>query len=284
MRRLLFLLSIPILCSCVRPDMPGGKDSEVKAETIRILAIGNSFSADAVEQYLWELFNAAGIPAVIGNMSAPGSDLSYHWNRYLSGTAEYHYFKRSRRMHLKQEGKTFLECLSDEKWDVISLQQASGVSGMYDTFFPYLPDLMAVVGDLTEAEIVFHQTWAYPANSTQTAFANYDNDQGTMYEAIVDAVSRAVTECGIQTVIPVGTAVQNARVFGFGDTLNRDGLHLELTYGRFLAACVWYEILSGKNVEENPYHPASISEKTAVLCRQAAHQACLHPYGITPIN
>ena len=35
---------------------------------IRILAIGNSFSQDAVEQYLYELFDAAGIKVIIGNM------------------------------------------------------------------------------------------------------------------------------------------------------------------------------------------------------------------------
>lgn len=35
---------------------------------IRILAIGNSFSQDAVEQYLYELFDAAEIKVVIGNI------------------------------------------------------------------------------------------------------------------------------------------------------------------------------------------------------------------------
>lgn len=35
---------------------------------LRILAIGNSFSQDAVEQYLWNLFNADGQEVVIGNL------------------------------------------------------------------------------------------------------------------------------------------------------------------------------------------------------------------------
>ena len=47
---------------------------------IRILAIGNSFSQDAVEQYLYELFDVAGIKVVIGNMYIPGCPLERHYN------------------------------------------------------------------------------------------------------------------------------------------------------------------------------------------------------------
>lgn len=36
-------------------------------KAIKILAIGNSFSQDAVEQYLYELANAEGIPVIIVN-------------------------------------------------------------------------------------------------------------------------------------------------------------------------------------------------------------------------
>ena len=51
-----------------------------------------------------------------------------------------------------------------------------------------------------------------------------------------------------------------------------------------MAACVWFETLTGLDVRENPYRPSSVSEKDAVLCREAAHQACLHPYEVTPMN
>ena len=39
---------------------------------VKILAIGNSFSEDAVEQNLHELATAKGIETVIGNMYIPG--------------------------------------------------------------------------------------------------------------------------------------------------------------------------------------------------------------------
>ena len=286
--RIPLLLVIVLFCGCTRLD-GNETDNPLPPEkpipdTLRILAVGNSFSSDAVEQNLWELLNAVAIPAVIGNVSAPGSYLSHHWNRAVGDKAEYRYFKRTEEGSVSQENQTLLQGVTDEPWDIISLQQASDLSGLYDTYFPYLPELKEWLEKQSDAEIVFHQTWAYPANSTHEAFADYGNDQEMMYRAIVDAVGRATTVCGIRTVIPVGTAVQNARTSRLGDTLNRDGLHLELTYGRFLAACVWFETLTGLDVRENPYCPVSVSDETAALCREAAHQACLHPCEVTPMN
>ena len=48
---------------------------------------------DAVEQYLWELFDAAGIEAVIGNMYIGGCPLEKHWNNAQSDAAAYAYRK-----------------------------------------------------------------------------------------------------------------------------------------------------------------------------------------------
>lgn len=282
--RIPILLILILFCGCTRLEGNEPLPPEQPRDTLRILAVGNSFSADAVEQNLWELLDAADIPAVVGNVYAPGSYLAHHWNRAVGDKAEYRYFKRTEEGSVSLESQTLSQGVLDEQWSIISLQQASDLSGMYDTYFPYLPDLMEWIEERSDAEIVFHQTWAYPANSTHDAFANYGKDQMMMFEAIVDAVSRATEACGIKTVIPVGTAVQNARTSRLGDTLNRDGLHLELTYGRFLAACVWFETLTGLDVRKNPYRPASVPEETAVLCREAAHQACLHPYEVTPMN
>ena len=49
-----------------------------RADTLRLLAIGNSFSEDAVENNLWELLDAAGIPAVVANMFIGGCSLERH--------------------------------------------------------------------------------------------------------------------------------------------------------------------------------------------------------------
>ena len=67
------------------------RQASAQKDTLRILAIGNSFSVDAIEQNLWELFNAAGIPVVIGNMYIGGCSLERHWRNMLTNSTDYRY-------------------------------------------------------------------------------------------------------------------------------------------------------------------------------------------------
>ena len=250
---------------------------------IRILAIGNSFSQDAVEQYLWNLFNAAGQKVIIGNMYIGGCTLATHVAKAEGDLADYAYRKVVDGQKTEQSGKTLAQGLADEKWDYVSLQQASGSSGIYDTYKPYLAQLKEYVLARTKKDVklMFHETWAYAATSDHSEFSKYDKNQMTMYNAIVSAAQQAVSEHGINIVIPSGTAIQNGRTSYLGDSFNRDGYHLETTYGRYTAACTWYETISGKSVVGNTYHPESIDAALATLCQTAAHLACLKPYEVT---
>ena len=53
-------------------------------KVIRILAIGNSFSEDAVEQYLYDLGKDAGYELIIGNAYRGGQGLESHWKEAMS--------------------------------------------------------------------------------------------------------------------------------------------------------------------------------------------------------
>ena len=253
---------------------------------IKILAIGNSFSQDAVEQYLYELFDAEGIKAVIGNLYIGGCSLEKHWSNASSGAAQYAYRKVEDGNKKETANVTMEYGILDEDWDYISLQQVSGKSGLYETYNPYLPNLIKYVEGLatnTEMKLMLHQTWAYASNSTHADFPNYGNDQIVMYEAIVSAVDRAAVDNGIEIVIPSGTAIQNGRNSYLGDSFNRDGYHLETTYGRYTAACTWFEKISGLDVRENPYSP-NLDAQLKKLVQSAAHRAVQNPSVADPMT
>ena len=252
-------------------------------DTLRILAIGNSFSQDAVEQYLYELFDAAGIPVIIGNMYIGGCTLERHFRNSLTDKGDYAYRKIKGGVKKNTPEVSLAFGLADEPWDYVSFQQASGVSGEYETYEPYLLGLQAYVRRRVPATAVFmwHQTWAYSADATHPEFPRYGRDQMKMYQAIMDASKRALHNHGFPILIPSGTAIQNARGSALGDTLNRDGYHLEPTYGRYTAACTWFEAISGLSVVGNAYHPDSISDDTAAICQKAAHSACRKPFKVT---
>lgn len=124
-------------------------------------------------------------------------------------------------------------------------------------------------------------TWAYAKDSKHAGFANYNNDQIKMYTAIVETVNKVAEKVAINIVIPSGTAIQNARTSYLGDTFCRDGHHLNLIIGRYIAACTWYEKLTGRNVIGNSFAPASLTETEIRIAQEAAHRAVIHPDRIT---
>ncbi len=261
--------------------------AHAQERVVKILAIGNSFSADAVEQNLHELAAAEGISTIIGNMYIGGCTLKRHLRNARENRPAYAYRKIGTDGIKKNRKKTTLiEALGDEQWDYVSVQQASGYSGQYETYEASLPELLTFLRSHLPAstKIVFHQTWAYATDSNHKHFSHYNNSQKKMYRAIVDASRRASRQFKFKQIIPSGTAIQNARSSSLGDNLTRDGYHLNKVTGRYIAACTWFETLFGRSVVGNAYAPKQMSDKTREIAQTATHAACRKPYRITRIK
>ncbi|MDR1632510.1 MAG: DUF4886 domain-containing protein [Dysgonamonadaceae bacterium] len=258
------------------------------ATTIRILAIGNSFSRDAVEQYLYELGADEEIDFIIGNMYIGGCSLERHRNNANNNAAEYAYRKIVNGVKTSRANTTLEYAIGDEPWDYISFQQASPNSGLYATYFPYLTELLTYVKSKvtnTNVKYMLHQTWAYAQNSTHDGFNNYSRDQLTMYAAIIDAMHRVKENVpDISFIIPSGTAIQNGRTSAVGDNFCRDGYHLDYQIGRYTAACTWFEKITGINVVGNKAIPNGLSDFQVEVAQNAAHFAVLKPEEVTPMD
>ena len=249
-------------------------------QPVRILAIGNSFSQDAVEQNLHELAAAEGIQTIIGNMYIGGCTLERHLQNAREDRPAYAYRKIGVDGVKQNRPKTtLLEALADERWDYVSVQQASGYSGQYETYEAALPELLAFLRAHLPAstEIILHQTWAYAADSNHKHFPHYNNNQQEMFRAIVRTNRRVSKEYKLKRVVPSGVAVQRARG-EVGDCLTRDGYHLDLTFGRYVAACTWFETLFGRSVVGNSYAPKGVDLARKRVAQQAAHQANRRPH------
>lgn len=276
---------IVAICMCILLLLAGGAYAQQK--TVRILAIGNSFSQDAVEQYLHELAEAEGISTIIGNMFIGGCSLERHVKNARDNAPAYAYRKIGTDGKKREKGKMSLETvLADEDWDYVSLQQASPFSGMYETYEASLPELIEYVKARLpkKTKLMLHQTWAYASTSKHSGFKNYNCNQLTMYQAIADAVKKAAKANKIKIVIPSGTAIQNARTSFIGDHLNRDGYHLDVKIGRYTAACTWFERIFKHNVVGNPYAPEGLDEARKAVAQKAAHAAVKHPYKVTELS
>lgn len=257
------------------------------ARTVRVLAIGNSFSEDALLQHIHEIVAEAGDTIIIGNLSIGGCELQKHaYNaRHDAPIYRYHSIDCDGRL-TQTDNYTMKAALAGEHWDVVTLQQASHYSGIADSYSPWLGMLIAYVRENTVGDPVigFHQTWAYASSASHWAFRYYGNNQLDMYRHICDAARQAMADNAISLVLPSGTAIQNARATSLGDNLNRDGYHLDMKIGRYIAACTWYGVLFGKDVTEIKYRPEGIDENSASLARRAAQAAVHDPWEVTPIQ
>ena len=258
------------------------------AAEIKVLAIGNSFSVDVVEQHLHELGKAEGTTLIIGNLYIGGCDLKKHLANLRDEKPAYSYRKIGEDGQKTTTPKyTIQQALEDEKWDYIMVQQVSGFSGVYASFGKYMPEYLSRLRSLTpyKPKFIIMQTWAYQGDSDHSSFSIYNYDQMTMYNAVVSAYDKVYKDkkYKFHALIPNGTAIQNARTY-FGDVLTRDGFHLDKKVGRYIGACTMCEVLLKKSVVGNSYKPKWLSDEEALIAQKAAHAAVLKPTEITKIK
>ena len=251
---------------------------------IRVLCIGNSFSWDAVEQELVPLCDAKDIEVEIHNLYYGGCSLAQHADFLMRDTAAYsHRVCANAYPRIIKDTISLRQALRDGKYDYISLQQASHDSGIRASYEPWLSLLIDTVRAYQpEAQICWMQTWAYSRDAKHPAYPRYHSDQQEMWDSIQactryvqQIVNEKLSKCGNEKIVlvPCGTAIQLARQTKLGDTLCRDGYHLNYVYGRYTAACVWYEILTGKDVRRNRYKNPQMTLSQKRLTQRAAHKA-----------
>jgi hypothetical protein len=260
----LFALIVSVSCSYIF----------AQNDTIRILCIGNSFSWDAVEQELAPLCEEGKQPIIIGNLYYGGCSLEQHYTFLHKDTAAYSFRYIEHGVRTPNEGYSLRQALRLTQWDYISFQQASHDSGIQGSYEPYLSDLIDTVRAYQpNARLCWMQTWSYSQDAKHPQFPRYQKSQQIMDDSIHNATLALLKLHPELTLIPCGKAITLARQTKLGDSLCRDGYHLNYEYGRYTAACVWYELLTGKNCCSNKYKNDKMTEEQRKLTQKAAHQA-----------
>ena len=259
--------------------------SQKSPKSIYILAIGNSFSLDAME-YLYQILQELGYSDIyLGNLYIGGCTLQTHASNISSNADAYVYVTNSTGKWRSKSGGNASAAMKERDWDFVSMQQASGSSGMPDTFEPYLSTIVAAVKqNCPYARRIWHMTWAYQSNSTHSEFSKYGKNQITMYNAILNCVKTKVESRGdFSFVIPCGTAVQNLRTSYLGDTITRDGFHMSYDVGRYLTGLMWARQITGKSIAGINYKPSAYTYTAdqITVIKDAVEKAYNRPYEIT---
>ena len=203
------------------------------AKALKVLMIGNSFSICVLKEMPQCAANA-GDTLDLASLYIGGCPLDKHWDNVEKASdpdfKPYKFTwsyasaaKESDAPIAKLGDKTNIpQALVADKWDVVTIQQASGKSSFPETYEPFAGKLIAKIRELApQAEIVVQETWSY---------APYDKRLGqwkmtpvTMHAALKKAYAQLAERYKLRT-IPVGDAIQ----------LYRE--RLPVNYGKILTA------------------------------------------------
>ena len=274
--------------------LPKGKCS------LRILCIGNSYTVDAA-YYLSSILRKKGFADStfsVYTLTSSGASLHYWCDVAESGN-------RVKLNHWAGSKMSFdegtLPDLLAQEWDVITLQQYSGDAIFYSTFHPWIRRLIDFVQHNClnpDVTLAWHMAWSY-SSLYGSGMSTYNR-----WLLISVAVQEMIMSDGIDVIIPIGTAIQNARATPLNTTgdLTCDGIHLDLGVGRYIAACTFYEALFAPVYEQSvlgdtfareftedetagySYPPLSVRGENRDVCQQCAVAAVEAPFAITSIG
>jgi len=306
MRKLFAFASALLLTFIQSSAFSADAVSDAKTEkTVKILVVGNSFSGNALK-HLKDIVKSDGScvlryeHAMIG-----GCPLEKHFNLALKHE-ESPDAPEGKPYKMGGKNVSLKEMLQAEDWQYVSIQQYSAYSFKIDTYRPHAANLVGyILKYAPSAEILVHQTWAYREDSPlfKDGFT-----QASMYRELTTAYHTIAAEIGAKKIIPDGDAFQLARetpewtfkrdpAFDYANpvrpalpketgSLNagyfwkeKDGKSIcsldanhANTAGEYLAGCVWFESLFGKDVRKVSFKPASLSEEQAASLREIARK------------
>ena len=258
-------------------------------KTLRVLAIGNSFSSDTTH-FLEDIARAEGFENIwVGNLYISGCKLDQHATNASQNAMSYKYYTNFDGTWTTIESCNIQYALQQVEWDYITMQQGSTYSGLPDSYEPHLTQLIEYVNNNKrnpQAHLAWNMTWAYQSDFQKIdMFSKYDLDQMKMYNAILDTVQqKVVPHEEFSYIIPVGTAIQNARTSYFGDTLTRDGYHLS-ELGRVIASYTWLATFMEQPLEEINFTKVSdtltLTAEDKLVIIEAVSNALENPYAVT---
>lgn len=300
--------SLPLLLlSLVLAPLLAPARDKPKGKTVRLLTVGNSFSQNATK-YLDKIVQADGNTLVHHRCVIGGSGPEQHLAK-----AALHEKDPKDKAGLYGTGKSLKQELVAEKWDVVTIQQASIRSHDVANYRPAAKELYDYIKKhAPDSEVVIHQTWAYrvddPRFGAATAKVGEPRTQKEMYDGLSAAYRTVAKELGVRR-IPVGDAFYLADTdpkWGYKPDTKFDpktakapelpdqthSLHVGRRWGKvdhkpvlqmdghhasvageYLGGLVFYEFLFGTSVVGNKFRPEGVDADYARFLQDTAHKA-----------
>ena len=293
--------------SIILPEFTGTVAEPGSVTSLKIVVMGDQSAKDA-----WEFFpqiaKEAGIDIKIVVLCANSNKANlcshrnetYSYTQYESTGGDW--------VTVTTEADRY-NVLKSDSWQYFVVNQSIKDSGKVDEINGgntiYLSELLrtskVIIPGKTE-KCLFMQTWAYENNNRSNlfnGFKDYGENQMQMFEAINNAIQSCVvneyqfkqkkeedkvaTNANKDSVIPVGTAVQNMREAYWSDGLTRDAEYLSNT-GKVLAALMLFKSLTAYDINDLELSDPVFDHARPHLgvIKESVNNAYLNPYAVTP--
>ena len=240
---------------------------------LKVLMIGNSFSICNLRE-MPNVASAMGKRLDLASLFIGGCSLERHWNNVVAASTNaafrpYRFDRTVGGKKVVENGKANIpDTLVLDKWDVVTVQQASHFSWRPETFEPFGGSLVAKIRELApQAKIVVQETWSYPPWDKR--LRKFGFDQAEMYRRLHATYAGFAGKYGLD-VIPVGTAAEvvpdRNSLFTKPDFhFNREGVYLQGLVFTAKLFCV--------DVRKCPYRPDWLAEERAEAIKAAVMSA-----------
>lgn len=253
-------------------------------KSIRILSVGNSFSADTME-HLPDIALSLGIDDFkFANLYIGGCSVNRHYHNIVHGLADYVYFTSTGNGWDRKEQVSIAEALQEE-WNIVSIQHGTGDGSRYTSPESYenLPLLIERIRQQAGgAKIAFNMAWVAEPESTHHEITSYGGDQALMYQNLTSLTGSLILPA-VDIVSPAGTAVQNARAY-LPQKLTRDDFHLSYGLGRYIAALTFLKTLCGIDISGVTWCPDGVTVQEREIAKKAAEAAAKVPFAVSPLH
>ena len=182
-------------------------------------------------------------------------------------------------------GVSSADAIKSDDWDIIALQHGT-IDGSKNTDLVYYDKLAPLVEEIRKiapekAKIVFNRHWVGESWNTHPEIVSFGGDTQKMYEIVSDIVKNHVVNTKhLDFATPVGTAIQNARTSRI-ESLNRDGYHLSLGTGRYIAALTFFASVTGCDIKNIAWAPEGVDEYEKAVAIESTLNALKTPYNVT---
>ncbi|MDE7347558.1 MAG: DUF4886 domain-containing protein [Muribaculaceae bacterium] len=215
-----------------------------RGSCLKILCIGNSFTINATTYMPWLVDHLNGDSICVARLTRSGCSLKEHWTSHADDSEDYDFYYSDSGKWAEADIKTIDVALAILDWDIITIQQVSGYSGLYSTYQPYLDNLTRLFRETNPAaQLAWHYTWAYTPWTKHSHFKNYGSDSEKMYDAIMAAGDKASEGFDIR-ILSAPLIKRMREEFpevenGFSD----DGYHIVDPFALYALSALWYDTL-----------------------------------------